>query len=155
MECRVVGGMSMECARCGRFALALARSRQRDHAFAKTLLLATSWFHWFLAARTLANGMETALTMVAVYYWSQAEQYWHAAVAATPGSPGKSRRRHAACSDFPLRTFAVAVIWAGMAIVLRPTGAVLWAFLAVRLVWRLRRSHQMVARVIALALSIL
>ncbi|KAL2920144.1 glycosylphosphatidylinositol anchor biosynthesis [Polyrhizophydium stewartii] len=82
---------------------------------AKWTLVATivSWFNFFCLVRTYSNSLEACLTAAALFYWP-----W-------PRSAGEPR---------PTRSgFRIALALAAAACIIRPTNAILWAFLGVRL----------------------
>ncbi|KAL5529188.1 hypothetical protein ACEPAG_5162 [Sanghuangporus baumii] len=76
-----------------------------------------SFFHILALSRTLSNSAETSLTIAALCFWS-----WHS------------------LSDY--RRLRIAFALAAISCLVRPTSAVLWAFLAVELCWRSRSNKR-------------
>ncbi|RUS35078.1 Alg9-like mannosyltransferase family-domain-containing protein [Jimgerdemannia flammicorona] len=77
----------------------------------------TSWFNLHTAVRPLSNSLETVLTVVALFYWP------------LPGVVAEIDPRW----QSGLR---VALVWAAVSCVIRPTNGVVWLFLGVHLLWR-------------------
>ncbi|KAI8060158.1 Alg9-like mannosyltransferase family-domain-containing protein [Gongronella butleri] len=88
-------------------------------AIAPFILLVTlsSSFHFLMAARTLSNTLEMALTIIAMSLWP---------------FPGVS-----SLSDFSglLTQYQWSLFWASLACVVRPTNALIWLFLGLQLVY--------------------
>ncbi|KAJ3190186.1 hypothetical protein HDU85_000477 [Gaertneriomyces sp. JEL0708] len=74
-----------------------------------------SWYHFFCSVRTLSNSLETTLTVMALYYWPRMQK----------GQKGMgTNSRHA---------YRKALILAAMGCIVRPTNALIWMFLGMRL----------------------
>ncbi|KAJ2960773.1 hypothetical protein NQZ79_g3930 [Umbelopsis isabellina] len=76
-----------------------------------------SFFNFHMAGRTLSNSLEMVLTTVALNYWPL---------------DGVVTYNN---SDF-IGNFRVSLAWAALACVIRPTNALLWGFLGLRLLYK-------------------
>lgn len=90
------------------YQLALAATRSREIAELALFCQLVSWFTFFGAARPFVNGLEAALTAVALWLWVDAV--------------GRGRA--------VFRRVAAAGACAGLAIAARPTALIMWTFLA-------------------------
>ncbi|KAG2187447.1 hypothetical protein INT44_005135, partial [Umbelopsis vinacea] len=90
---------------------------------APTVLFCTlvSFFNFHMAARTLSNSLEMVLTVIALNYWPI-----DGTVDYTSGTW--------------IRDFRVSLAWAALACIIRPTNALIWAFLGLHLMFK-ARSH--------------
>ncbi|KAL1916428.1 uncharacterized protein VTP21DRAFT_5619 [Calcarisporiella thermophila] len=78
-----------------------------------------SWFNFYHLVRTLSNSMEAIFTALALFYW--------------PWSSESGLRMH---------RFRMALFWAAISCMLRPTNALVWGFLGLELLHR-HRHHTM------------
>ncbi|KAF9913426.1 glycosylphosphatidylinositol anchor biosynthesis [Lobosporangium transversale] len=77
-----------------------------------TLFLSiASWWNFFCSTRTLANSMEAALTIVALYYWPFATF----------------------SAESTIHSFGLSLMLAFLTCIFRPTAAIIWVFLGVSL----------------------
>jgi GPI mannosyltransferase 3 len=90
-----------------------------------------NWFYFFCMARTFSNSMETVLTTIALYYWP-----WNS----VPGELHQASKSH--LNNFSTRKIAFLI--AALAVVMRPTNAIIWIFLAI---WHMKllRVHDSIA----------
>ncbi|CAO3680825.1 unnamed protein product [Umbelopsis ramanniana] len=90
---------------------------------APTVLFCTlvSFFNFHMAARTLSNSLEMVLTVIALNYWPI-----DGTVAYANGAW--------------IRDFRISLAWAALACIIRPTNALIWAFLGLHLIFK-ARSH--------------
>ncbi|KAI8374976.1 Alg9-like mannosyltransferase family-domain-containing protein [Choanephora cucurbitarum] len=73
-----------------------------------------SWFNFHMAARTLSNSTEMALTMIALNFWP------------LPNVPSSaSQTKH----------YRIALFLAALACVMRPTNGIIWLFAGCQLLW--------------------
>lgn len=75
-----------------------------------------SWFNFLMAARTLSNSMEMVFTIVALNYWP------------LPGV--------ATLNTSWLKRYRIALTFALIACVMRPTNGLVWLFLGIHLIWK-------------------
>ncbi|ETV98750.1 hypothetical protein, variant 2 [Aphanomyces invadans] len=96
-----------------------------DASTAKYALLCqiSSWFVFFALSRTFSNSIEACCTTIALSYWP-----WHFMSGQAKRESGESttERRH----------LRIAVAFAALGCIFRPTNAVLWVFLASSLLVR-------------------
>lgn len=119
----------------------------------------TSWFTFYCGVRTFSNSVESVLTVAALYYWplagitpagaSDAGVITATASTSVDAGSGGVPARPPQQSTVALveRNLAIASLLAACAVVLRPTSALVWAFLGVRLLWRHRGAHPGPARI--------
>ncbi|KAI8140592.1 Alg9-like mannosyltransferase family-domain-containing protein [Fennellomyces sp. T-0311] len=88
------------------------------NAIAPYILFVTlcSWYNYFVAARTLSNTMEGAFTTIGLCYWplpttDPLDSSW-------------------------IRYYRIALVWASLACVMRPTNALVWLFLGLKLCYQ-------------------
>lgn len=86
--------------------------------------------NWYISARTFSNSLETTLTAVALTYWP-----WNA--------------------DYGVSTanYVVSLAIAAMTCVFRPTNALVWVFLGVRLLWQVRARPSLAVRLAVTAIA--
>ncbi|KAG0053431.1 glycosylphosphatidylinositol anchor biosynthesis [Gryganskiella cystojenkinii] len=83
-----------------------------------------SWWNFFCSTRTLANSLEAALTIVALYYWPF-----------TPSKTGSGSTRRVGSNIKENKTLTqqgsltIALVIASLTCIFRPTSAILWIFL--------------------------
>src|SRR4051794_15592031 len=80
-----------------------------------------NWFHFVNCARTFSNSVEAVLTIVAMYYWP-----WY--------NPNSGASAHIDIPPFPFGIFSgrqFSLMIASIAVVLRPTGAMVWLLLGI------------------------
>ncbi|RHY30808.1 hypothetical protein DYB32_004009 [Aphanomyces invadans] len=94
-----------------------------DASTAKYALLCqiSSWFVFFALSRTFSNSIEACCTTIALSYWP-----WHFMVHPRESGESTTERRH----------LRIAVAFAALGCIFRPTNAVLWVFLASSLLVR-------------------
>ncbi|KAH8117385.1 Alg9-like mannosyltransferase family-domain-containing protein, partial [Phellopilus nigrolimitatus] len=97
------------------------------YANAAYFLSLTSFFHMLALCRTLSNSVETSLTTAALCFWP-----WH-----SEGHYGQIQP-----------AFALAAI----SCMIRPTSAIIWAFLFAELVWRMRNNARHLKRIFLVSL---
>ncbi|RUS21001.1 Alg9-like mannosyltransferase family-domain-containing protein [Endogone sp. FLAS-F59071] len=76
----------------------------------------TSWFNFHNAVRPLSNSLEMVLTVVALYHWP------------LPGVIAETDVRWR-------RSLLIALVWAALSCVIRPTNGIVWLYLGVHLLW--------------------
>lgn len=83
----------------------------------------TSWFNFFCSTRSYSNTLESTMCIVALYYW--------------PFPTLKPRLGK-------LRTYSIAICFAALSCVLRPTSAILWIFLGIQLLMYTRFNFRII-----------
>ncbi|KAI8926169.1 Alg9-like mannosyltransferase family-domain-containing protein [Entophlyctis helioformis] len=112
---RAVQGVFAGLADTFTFMLALKMFGSRTARWTIAAML-MCWFNWYCLVRTYSNSLEACLTAIALYYW-----------------PWPRSRRDAR----PLRRdFRISLALAACACIIRPTNAIIWAFLGVSLLLR-------------------
>lgn len=118
------------------------RQRTDNVRFLSTLdpqlfLSVISWWNFFCSTRTLANSLEAALTIVALYYWpftlsqtatgSTTPSSFPLATSPKNAEPGSKDKVS------PRGDLKVALFIASLTCIFRPTAAILWIFLGMSL----------------------
>ncbi|KAF9965482.1 hypothetical protein BGZ70_004789 [Mortierella alpina] len=103
-----------------------------------TLLLSVlSWWNFFCSTRTLANSMEAALTIIALYYWPFTTASPPTTAAAT--SPSRENPQSELQDQRPVSAqhapgcLRTSLAIASLTCIFRPTAAILWIFLGTSL----------------------
>lgn len=89
-----------------------------------------SAFNWFCSTRTFSNSTETVLTTIAFAHWP-----WNA-------------------NMISLKHYSISLVVASISCILRPTNALIWAFLGTFLVFK-ARSHALRAKIVLITLAIM
>jgi phosphatidylinositol glycan class B len=84
-----------------------------------------NWFWFVFAARTFSNSVEAVLTIVAIYFWPWKYLRYETKMD-SPGFPSFDRPAFLRPYVTPRQ---LALIIASLAVVLRPTGAIVWFLL--------------------------
>ncbi|DBA00349.1 TPA: hypothetical protein N0F65_000534 [Lagenidium giganteum] len=99
-----------------------------------------SWFIFYVMVRTYSNSLETLCTVAAMAYWP-----WSFKVA----DANKKHSGDAAPKREQLQADrVVAVCWAALGVLIRPTNAVLWVFLGMRHFWTCQDRTALVFRTV-------
>ncbi|GJJ76971.1 GPI mannosyltransferase 3 [Entomortierella parvispora] len=117
-------------------------------------LSAASWWNFFCSTRTLANSLESALTIVALYYWPFTNS--QASTPTTPTSTVPSPRHGSESKEKKSvqNSLKTALMVASLTCIFRPTAAILWIFLGVFLLLN-RFSKGSLKEVIAITLKVI
>ncbi|KAI9495468.1 Alg9-like mannosyltransferase family-domain-containing protein [Zychaea mexicana] len=87
----------------------------------------SSWYNFFMAARTLSNAVETTFTVVALNYWPL---------------PSTITDEYKSNSSSWARNYRISLVWASLACVMRPTNALIWLFAGLWLVFKSPGRHR-------------
>ncbi|KAF9579497.1 glycosylphosphatidylinositol anchor biosynthesis, partial [Lunasporangiospora selenospora] len=126
-----------------------------------TLLLSVfSWWNFFCSTRTLANSLEAALTIVALYYWpfdssldsSQGQHDDNSLDEIVLSKEAEHTPQHPSKEHHSSTSLTISLALASLTCIFRPTAAILWIFLGGYLLLGYLRQGKMVA-VISTALQ--
>lgn len=96
------------------------------------LITMFSAFNWYVSVRTFSNSLETSLMAIAYYVW-----------------PWKTQ-----LGPFPTRRIAFSLFIGSLACIFRPTNALLWLFMGVRMVLQVPNHARKIYLIVAVIASI-
>ncbi|GAA5864185.1 hypothetical protein JCM8547_001284 [Rhodosporidiobolus lusitaniae] len=103
------------------------------YATAALLASLTSFFHFFTLSRTFSNSTETALTTWALVYWPFPSPSSSPSI---PSEDDEANKGHPVSQQNEHPSLAVALTFAAVATIMRPSNAVIWLVLGVKLFFR-------------------
>ena len=109
-----------------------------NEAWAALALTVVSPWQWFCSTRTFSNGLETTLTIVALYFWPW---HWLPDTETDPDCDERGLRKeresdHEKLSE--LSKLRRCLTLAGIACILRPTNILIWLPLGLSIMFRMR-----------------